>query len=146
MPAIIGYIGNPSADIAQHLQAVRGNYPYVYQEGFLTILANSALPTMFISGSAPGRKWIVIGNGIQHTTSSSKFMGVEDWDKLLGMNSADVSLKKLNGHFLLLCWDGNRITFHTDPTGLKSFYLHQTNDGILFSDNHDFSAGWLNPG
>lgn len=79
-------------------------------------------------------KWLVVGLGIG--LSPGKFLDKDDWKKLIEKGE----VQDLDGHYILLRWDENKINFFTDPVGLRDFYYCKDEQGNIFFSTR---ADWL---
>lgn len=84
-------------------------------------------------------KWVVAGIGLTSNFQSSKILNYNDWYHLLKRKNFEDKLKELNGHFIIIKWSDNKVSFYSDVLGLREIYLLKNNNGVFFSTN----ATWL---
>lgn len=84
------------------------------------------------------RNWLQVGIGIS-PKSPRKFLSNDDWDQIA--TNSDEEKIELDGHYVLLSWDLNRIIFVTDKLGLRDFYYCcDARGNIFFSTRIDWLA------
>ena len=93
--------------------------------------------THFFNQPDTSSGWIICGLGIMSDSKQTKFLSRSDWQKLLLPENPNIG--KVNGHFICVKWDTNRLLLFNDSLGLREIYLLQMSDCIAFSTR----IGWL---
>lgn len=84
------------------------------------------------------KNWLQVGIGISQN-SLRKILSIDDWDQIVANEEEEKF--ELDGHYVLLSWNQNRIVFVTDKTGLRDFYYCSDSQGnIFFSTRIDWLA------
>jgi hypothetical protein len=82
--------------------------------------------------------WAVVGLGIQRTDEKVQFISREAWSILLSQEH--FNCRKLDGHFIALRWNDDKIEIFSDQLGLRTMYFSKYQDGICFSTRLDWVA------
>ena len=80
--------------------------------------------------------WVVVGLGIKRHEQYCAFLSAADWVSIL--SSSQPKLNDLDGHFVALKYQRNRIECFTDQLGLRTLYLAQVKNGVAFSTRLDW--------
>ncbi|MBA4406231.1 hypothetical protein C0389_03055 [bacterium] len=84
------------------------------------------------------KNWLQVGIGISQG-SPHKFLSTDDWNRIVSNDTED--RVELDGHYVLLSWNLDRIIFVTDKLGLRDFYYCTDAKGnIFFSTRIDWLA------
>ncbi len=78
-------------------------------------------------------KWLVSGIGLSNKSQNFKILNQSDWENLLNQKDFDDQLKQLNGHFIVITWSNNKVSFYSDVLGLREISLLKTGKGVFFS-------------
>ncbi len=94
-----------------------------------------------LDNSHQKNNWVQVGIGISQE-NSRKFLSTDDWDQIV--INCDEEKIELDGHYVLLSWNLDRITFVTDRLGLRDFYYCTDIRGnILYSTRIDWLANLI---
>jgi len=103
-----------------------------YQSTKLQIFAGGNPSTLHHSTASDSKKgWVVSGIGIKNSDTDVSILKNDDWEGII-FNNVD-KINTLDGHFVILNWDENRIAFHTDVLGLRDIYIKNNSNSIVFS-------------
>lgn len=84
------------------------------------------------------KNWLQVGIGISQK-NPRKFLLNDDWNQIV--TNGEEEKIELDGHYILLSWDLDRIIFVTDKPGLRDFYYCSDARGnIFFSTRIDWLA------
>jgi hypothetical protein len=81
------------------------------------------------------KQWLVLGVGIETNNYVSKMLTKEDWEKKINGNSYN----QLDGHFIIINWNDEKVIFKSDRIGLRTIYFYKDKAGVYFSSN----LNWL---
>lgn len=91
-----------------------------------------------LDDSLRGKNWLQVGIGI-FQKSPKRFLSNDDWNQIVA--NGEEEKMELDGHYVLLSWDLDRILFVTDKLGLRDFYYCSDARGnIFFSTRIDWLA------
>ena len=126
---------------------IESNYEKLHSKTLLKI----ALPNLYLAfggidetciyevqNESQNKGWAVVGLGIHFSGSSTKIINKDGWRKIL--SSGTPQTDNLDGHFVALRWDDEKIEFFTDQLGLRTAYYGKCNNGICFSSRLDWVA------
>jgi hypothetical protein len=83
------------------------------------------------------KQWLVVGLGIS-SDSPKKFLNKDEWQNVITKGEEKV---KVDGHYVILTWNGAELNFVTDNIGLRDFYYCKDKSGnIIFSTRADWLA------
>ncbi len=82
--------------------------------------------------------WIVAGVGIELHSDSCRLLSSLDWQSVLSSPIPDFN--NLDGHFIIVRWQENKIEFFNDQLGLRTIYFYKCDEGIAFSTRLDWIA------
>ncbi len=80
------------------------------------------------------KNWVVLGTGMEAGQSNLKLLSKEDWEKRIDNNS----FKELEGHYLIVKLEVDKISFYCDKIGLRTVYFYRHKTGIYFSTRLDW--------
>lgn len=91
-----------------------------------------------LADSHKKKNWLQVGIGISQK-NPRKFLLNDDWNQIV--TNGEEEKIELDGHYILLSWDLDRIIFVTDKLGLRDFYYcSDTRGNIFFSTRIDWLA------
>ena len=128
---LIGFSGTsvPAKLLLQHDQA-----RHTVRERGLHARAGGIKETC-CGGELPGGgKFLVTGIGIR----DGRILQQEDWAIYLG--APQVGIEHLDGHFILMRWQPDRVELFTDSTGVRTVYCLEQARGVYFSSRLDWLA------
>ena len=162
MSWVLGYIGEQvPTDVQKKIASFHPNPLYQFQSPTL-YLAAGGIPQTCLSVNINSldqsirRGALIVGLGIRKGDRTCKFLDSGDWQKILEPRIPDFSI--LDGHFLALRWDGDRVEFFSDQLGMRTIYFVSTDGGVVFStrlewvtkfrndhelDFNEFGSQWL---
>lgn len=79
--------------------------------------------------------WIVAGIGLQNNGNTTDILRKDEWAKILERDDRREIIKKLDGHFIIIEWDANSLSFYSDVLGLRDIYVAQNKNIVFFSTN-----------
>ncbi|MFH2004490.1 MAG: hypothetical protein ABIK27_07120 [Bacteroidota bacterium] len=82
--------------------------------------------------------WIVVGLGIELHSDHCRLLSSNDWQSVLSFPRQNFD--NLDGHFIIIRWNENKIELFNDQLGLRTIYFYQRDDGIAFSTRLDWIA------
>ena len=99
------------------------------------MLAGGNKNNLFLNPPQNGEDgWIVSGIGIKPNKHNSSIFTEKDWS-----NNLD-TLNNIDGHFVLVKWNNEKLFIETDPIGLRDIYISENENEILFSTRVDWLA------
>jgi len=82
------------------------------------------------------KNWLIIGVGISKN-NKKKFLSELDWENIVANNEEEKF--DIDGHYILISWNKDKLLFITDNLGLRDFYYCNDKSGnILFSTRIDW--------
>lgn len=152
MSWVLGYVGNGNDTIVQKIQKVCKSRNETIKNGRLIVFTGEKNVHTGNAKAEPGSGFIAAGIGLQHNGNSFAILSNSDWQN----KAADLqSLPE--GHFIIIRWDENTISFYADAAGIRDLYIAPYENGYLFStrldwiscitgntiDFHEFGSRWL---
>ncbi len=138
MSWFLGGIGNFSKNYLQQIEnfipAPLLNFSseklFLYAGGIRSTCKFKIFPESFQTN------WLQVGMGIS-VDQQRKFLSETDWSQISASRRFDEI--KIDGHWILINWDNEKIEFATDRIGLRDFYYCVNNKrGIFFSTRIDW--------
>ena len=142
MSWIIGEFRAASSAVATAaLGRVHSEPPVAAQNVRLYLRGGGLHETCLSGGGGTGeghvpRGWALVGLGLDVGEESCRVMGAGDWSRLLA--TADPDLSRIDGHFALAAWSETEIVLRTDRLGLRSWWIVEQPDRIVFSTRPDW--------
>ncbi len=130
MSSIIGIIPNNKNDYTKVLSGICNSMVLHHKSNEIQFCAGGQKQNLFYSEK---NKWIVTGIGLTNNSQNNKIFNQNDWESLFIQKDFEDKLKQLNGHFVVIRWSDNKVTFYSDVLGLREISLIKTNKGIYFS-------------
>lgn len=85
------------------------------------------------------KSWIVCGIGISPETGEQKHvLTTNDWDAIF--QQSEPCLDTIEGHFVALVWNKNRMMGYVDSRGIRDVYIAKHKQHIIFSTRFDWLA------
>ncbi len=107
-----------------------------------TYIAVGGLPETCLCGTFAQQqnreRWAVCGIGMERNGQNCRFLSQTDWQQLLAAESPP--LQKLDGHFIAITWNAEEVQCFTDQLGLRTLFLADVDDGVVFSTRLDWIA------
>jgi len=144
MSWILGFIGHAvPPSLRDRLEAIHPHPLHRIEQPSLYIMAGGIPETCFAGRSAEGTEqraagWIVVGCGIELRTPYCEVLSTEHWSRILSAPTPD--LKHLDGHYIVVQWQHDRVTCHSDLFGLRALYFAKMEGGLAFSTRLDWLA------
>jgi len=135
MGCLFGYYGkniNKAANFAESLDIKK---LYTLKKNNLFIVFGGIPETCIINDNKKSG-WAVLGLGILLKDNSSKIMDKKEWGKVL--NEEEKLNKKINGHYILVKWKNNNVSFISDPLGVRNLYYSDEKEEKIFSTRLDW--------
>lgn len=130
MSSIIGVIPNNKNDYTKVLSGICNSMALHHKSNEIQFCAGGQKQNLFYSEK---NKWIVTGIGLTNNSQNNKIFNQNDWESLFTQRDFEDKLKQLNGHFVVIRWSDNKVTFYSDVLGLREISLIKTNKGVYFS-------------
>lgn len=128
MSWIFGFSGNINEQKKLSLSSIYPKPSIKIDEPRLFIAAGGNKLTCNFSRDS---KWITLGAGIDVAGSNSRLITKTDWEKRITGNTTG----DLEGHYVVIKWDNEKVDFYSDPIGLRTIYLYRDKTGVYFSSN-----------
>lgn len=137
MSWIIGAIPKNKIDSDIILSAFDEKIVYKYESDKIKLYAGSLSDNLHFFKNYNDAKngWLVSGIGLQSSADNTKILQHIDWTDILVNNNKSEIIKNLDGHFIIIQWDDNFITFYSDLLGLRDIYIAENENGVFFSTN-----------
>ena len=144
MSWLIGIAGNYSDELKNQIDHLSENHLVKYEESNFVIIAGGIKKTcIFQIDSDEKDSFVAVGVGISNNEDSIQFINNELWERINNVEEA----RKLEGHFVNVRWDKNKIKIFTDILGLRDLYYAANTAGyIIFSTRGDWIAKILRAG
>lgn len=81
--------------------------------------------------------WAVVGVGISNIFDNYRVLSNDNWNILLE-NQEDNLTDKIEGHYIIIKWNKDSVSFFTDSLGLRDIYFTVVNGTIFFSTRADW--------
>ncbi len=108
---------------------------FEYSSNKLHIFAGGNRSNLFFNSPQNGKDgWVISGIGLKADEYESSIFTKNDWSNHLD------NLNNINGHFILVKWNNEKITFESDPIGLRDIYISEGENEIVFSTRVDWLA------
>ena len=92
--------------------------------------------------TAGGEDYIVLGYPLLLEGNKYRIPTERDWPEILQDES---KISQLDGHWLILASDGEKLRAYTDPLGKRSFFYSETDAGIFFTSSLEILKKVLRP-
>jgi hypothetical protein len=99
-------------------------------------LALGGIPETCFLESSGSSGWAVVGTGIRSENGGAFMMTTADWRRVLSRQSFHP--ETLDGHFVVLRWNGDDIECFTDQLGLRTVYFGKCAEGQCISTRLDW--------
>jgi hypothetical protein len=133
MSWIFGFSGNLSEQKKLSLSSLYPEPQFTIDEPRLFIAAGG---NEFNCISSREGKWILLGTALGEANGNFRLLEKGDLDNRLAKDSPGES----GGHYLLIKWDNEKISFSNDTLGLRTIYFHRDKTGVYFSTNLEWIA------
>lgn len=135
MSNFIGYIGKNEALNTTIKKLVPSPVFTIENQNLFISSGQSSSNIYFNSNRDANSGWISCGIGIS-SGDSPRIYKQQDWEHAFATN---IDLHDdLNGHFAVVKWDHDTIELLTDQLGMRSIFIHQTNNFTLFTTRLDW--------
>lgn len=102
------------------------------------VILAGGLPETMRHGTLPDGGWAVAGLGLQLDGTRCRPLDDPDWATLLAAPRPDLS--SLDGHFVAVRWQGDKVEAFTDAFGLRTLHFWLAEDRLFFSTRLDWLA------
>ena len=82
--------------------------------------------------------WVVSGIGIRSGLKECHVYNTSDWNEALKVHELDRTT--IQGHFVIVRWDGQGVHCYTDTLGVRTLYFSRVDNGVVFSTRLDWLA------
>lgn len=139
MSWLFGYFGN-----TDRLEITSPDIPlYQFKNPNLVLFSGGNTKTSFFKSNSPESCWAVVGVGLESENDGYRILNNTTWDSKL--NSDQICLSSVNGHFVAIKYYNNEIKFFTDELGLRDIYIVQLQNGFGFSTRIDWIKYFIKP-
>jgi hypothetical protein len=135
MGCLFGYYGKNKNKAAKFAESLDIKKLYTLRKNKLFIVFGGIPETCIVNDNKESG-WAVLGLGILLKDNYSKIMDKKEWEKVL--NEEDRLNKKINGHYILVKWKNNNISFISDPLGVRNLYYSDEKAEKIFSTRLDW--------
>ncbi len=139
MSWILGFFGASLSRDRRERLATFHDLPLFRSEGEGHYLAGGGLAETCLHGRGPNSdEWIVAGLGLRRSEDHCLFLTKADWQAILSV--ADPSFEGIDGHFVVVRRREGEVETFTDPLGVRTLYLAETDGGLAVSTRLDWMA------
>ena len=135
MGCLFGYYGKNVDKAAKFAKSLDIKKLYTLKNNNLFIVFGGIPETCVVNDNKKSG-WAVLGLGIIFKDNCSKIMDKKEWEKVL--KEKDQLNKKINGHYILVKWKNNTISFISDPLGVRNLYYSDEKEEKIFSTRLDW--------
>lgn len=137
MSWIIGAISTERIDSDIILSSFGGKFNYKYETDKIKLYAGSLSENLFFHKDKNDDKkgWVVVGIGLQNNGDTANILLKDEWEKILERDDRKEIIKNLDGHFIIIEWNVNSLSFYSDALGLRDIYVAQNKNIVFFSTN-----------
>jgi hypothetical protein len=139
MSWIFGYFGNVSNRKINTPETPH----YSFKDSNLILFVGGNRQTSFLRSNQPNSCWAVTGVGLESSENGYNVLSENDWNTQLESNQ--INLESINGHFVVLEYSNNELKFNTDELGLREIYITKLLDGFGFTTRIDWLKYFINP-
>lgn len=110
---------------------------FEYSSKKIKIFAGGNKDNLFFNSSSKHNEkqgWVVSGIGLKSNNVGNTIFKKEDWSDHLDI------LNNIDGHFVAVKWNEERIIFESDPLGLRDIYISESKSNIIFTTRVDWLA------
>jgi hypothetical protein len=132
---LFGYYGRNVKKAVKFTEFLDFKPMYTIKKSTLFI-ALGGIPETCIIHKNKESGWAVLGLGILLNENSIKIMNKEEWKRII--NDEEKINKKLNGHYIIVKWKGNKLNFISDSLGLRTLYYYNEKGEKTFSTRLDW--------
>ena len=135
MGCLFGYYGKNVNKAAKFAESLDIKKLYTLKRNNLFMIFGGIPETCILKDNKKSG-WAVLGLGILLKNNYSKIMDKKEWGKVL--NKEKKLNKKINGHYILVKWKNNNISFISDPLGVRNLYYSDEKEEKIFSTRLDW--------
>ena len=132
MSWIFGIIPQNGENYTESLSRIGNDKFLSYNSNKIQFCAGGLRQNLYFSKQS---NWVVAGIGLLPQSQNTKILNQNDWESLFKRKDFEDKLKQLNGHFIVIRWYDNKVSFYSDVLGLREIYLLKNNNGVFFSTN-----------
>lgn len=146
MSWILGAISTERIDNEIILSTFGEKIDYKYETDKIKLYAGSSSENLYFhkDKSNDNKGWIVVGIGLQNNLEATNILQKEDWNKILERDDRREIIKNLDGHFIIIEWNGSSLSFYSDVLGLRDIYVAQNKNIVFFSTNVVWLSKFIN--
>lgn len=137
MGCLFGYYGKNLKKAVKFAKSLDIKPLYTLKRNNLFIVFGGIPETCIVNNNKESG-WAVLGLGILLKEHGSEIMNRKEWKKVL-KDEKQIN-KKINGHYILVKWEKNKIHFISDPLGVRNLYYYSKNEEKVFSTRLDWIA------
>jgi hypothetical protein len=135
MGCLFGYHGKNVKKAAKFAESLDIKTLYTLQKNNLFITFGG-IPETCIVNKNKESGWAVLGLGILLNDNGSKIMSKKEWE--MALKEEEQLNKKINGHYIVVKWKNNNISFISDPLGVRNLYYSDEKAEKVFSTRLDW--------
>jgi hypothetical protein len=140
MSWIFGYFGNKNHQLFESPKPPL----HSYKNSNLILYCGGNHQTLFFKSNQENSTcWGVAGVGLHPSGNGYKLLDTSDWNKYL--NTDNVNLDTVNGHFIAIKYYNDELQIFTDELGLREIYLVELPGGIGFTTSIDWLKYFIQP-
>jgi len=140
---IFGAISKNTFDFNSLVLQLSENLIFKHTSKKINLFAGGYANNLYSNIKANHSGWLVSGIGLQNEGNSTKILANDDWAKILNKKKKSKILRELDGHFVIVEWDENSVSFHSDVLGLRDIYIAENENCIYFSTNIKWLAKFI---
>lgn len=137
MSWIIGAISTERFESDMILSSFGEKFDYKYETDKIKLYAGSLSENLYFhkDKNDDNKGWVVVGIGLQNNGDTTNLLQKGEWEKILERDNRREIIKNLDGHFIIIEWNGNSFSFYSDVLGLRDLYFAQNKNIVFFSTN-----------
>ncbi len=134
-----GYFGEHLPPAIRSRLKAQGDQEVVRADAGGSFIRAGGLAATCLHGILPdGRRWLVVGLGLQTGEAGFHVLDAAAWSDLA--SQAQPEMDRLDGHFVLLRWSQRRFEAFVDQACTRTLYFRPFAEGLLFSTRLDHLA------
>lgn len=138
MSWIFGVIGQPIVPVLRSSLPSFHRTPLHCVDTPTLYIATGGIPETCFCSPLTSQKtgWLVVGCGIRVHDGYSEILSSEQWAAMLSLPPS--ALKNLDGHFIAIKWESDKIICYCDRFGLRTLHFVRLKNCVAFSTRLDW--------
>lgn len=120
----------PSDDLGGHKLPENIGTLLIDTPTFQLYTSGASKTTFFSIGENSKSGYVAVGVGLRNENDIVKHLNQDDWDNILLNTGFDTSI--LDGHFLVVGWDEEKVELKNDFLGLRTAYLYTDEEQVTY--------------